>query len=159
MPIDPRHLAPVGLRAAAKLIDVVVAAGAWLGFRRLLGDVPAYALMTGWLLTADWSGSWGKRLLKIAVRDAQTGFEITLVQSLRRNAFLLPSVTRGSLALAVSGSVSGFRQEQPVLYATLGLVAAAWLAYEVSVLSRSGNGRRPGDAWAGTQVVRLAPRP
>lgn len=161
--------ATAGRRAVARTIDllavgVTVFAFTTLAHRFLGWDRAGGAYLCGlgvgygWLAVLDWGAtSLGKGICKLAVVDANTGGEPTLLQSIRRN---LPWIVT-ALPLRVHQGLLGmdratYRAEHSQLVLVFTVVAGVlFLALVVGpVLGAAG--RHVGDRLAGTLVIERA---
>lgn len=109
-----------------------------------------------WYLASD-RFPLGKRILRLAVVDAQTGAPCTLNQSMTRNlTFGLQGAARALVAFVAGSSWKVFAQSHAGVATALDVAFFGLALYEAAQVDK---GRpRLGDRWAGTTIVDLRVR-
>jgi uncharacterized RDD family membrane protein YckC len=137
------------LRLVAKFVDIIFIAFV-LGFVSTLSKSPVFGVVSGYvlLLALDGQGaSPGKRLAGLRVVNASTGAPCTVGESMLRNLIFLPSLGR-TLVNVLWG------KEHVQAVAAFGVAGLVIAALEVRWMFKRRDGRRLGDAFGDTRVVR-----
>jgi uncharacterized RDD family membrane protein YckC len=137
------------LRLVAKLVDFIFI-GFVVGFVSALSKTPVFGVVSGYvlLLALDGQGaSPGKRLAGLRVVNASTGAPCGVGESVLRNLVFLPELGR-----TLVNVLWGKEHVQAVaLLSVAGLLVAV---LEVRWMFTRRDGRRLGDAFGDTRVVR-----